>query len=214
MKQNRDINRVWQTDLPIWRRGLASALTWLFVLLGLILTCGLLLFARDLGIVWRVALWLNACLLSAGIVLAIMKRRDRQRSWRQDDSVVEPSPGRFISPLYEEREWSLPSHPFIRYPLGLILIAYFYWVLVVHQMKVPGFFLIGLVVLTLASLWCWREPLLLVLMLIVGVALLSVVGWIITLPLSAILGIVAALGLGSWLGLLAIQKKQSRGPRP
>jgi len=214
MKQNRDINRVFQADLPIWRRWVAGPLRWVFLLPGLFLSGSVLWLTSDMGAVWRVVLWLIAGLLIAGSFLVIMKGRDRRRSWRQDDRVIEPSPGKYLSPLYEEREWSLLSHPFIRYPLAFILIGTLYWALVIHHMKLPGHFLVLLLVLALIGFWSWREPLLLVLLLIVGVALLSVIGWIISLPLSIILIASAVLAPGFGLGLLALRKKKSQGRNP
>lgn len=208
MKQNRDIDRVWERDLPVWRRWLAGPIRWVGLLCGLLFSGGTLLLANELSLVWQIALWIVAGLFAISMLLIIMKRRSIQRSWRQDDSVFEPSPGRSLSPLYAEQEWSLPSHPFIRYPLSLILIWAMYWMLVVHQMKLPGHFLVALVVLVVVSLWCWREPLLLVLMVIIGVALLSLISWMTSLPLPVILATVAVLGLGLGLGLLALHRRK------
>jgi hypothetical protein len=89
-------------------------------------------------------------------------------------------------------------------------MALLYWVLVVHGMQLPGSWLVGTVVLTLANLWVWREPLLLVLIVGVGVALLALIRWLVqTLSLLgaiAALLIIAAVLITLWI---KIRKRQS-----
>jgi len=136
--------------------------------------------------------------------------RRRQRRWRRDGILFEPQLPRPISSIPEEYEWQLPSHPLIRAPLAVALMALLYWVLVVHGMQLPGSWLVGTVVLTLANLWVWREPLLLVLIVGVGVTLLALVRWLVqTLSLfgaiAAILIITAVL-IALWI---KIRQRQS-----
>jgi hypothetical protein len=136
--------------------------------------------------------------------------RRRQRRWRRDGILFEPQLPRPISSIPEEYEWQLPSHPLIRAPLAVALMALLYWVLVVHGMQLPGSWLVGTVILTLANLWVWREPLLLVLIVGVGVTLLALIRWLVqTLSLlgaiAALLIITAAL-VALWL---KIRKRQS-----
>jgi hypothetical protein len=74
-------------------------------------------------------------------------------------------------------------------------------------MKMPGHWLVSLVLMTLVSLWCWREPLLLVLIVILGVGLLALVGWVITnLSVGAMLGLLALIAVGVLLGMKELNK--------
>jgi len=79
-------------------------------------------------------------------------------------------------------------------------------------MQLPGSWLVGTVILTLANLWVWREPLLLVLIVGLGVALLALIRWVVqNLSLMGavvlLLIIVAAL-IAMWI---KIRQRQSRG---
>lgn len=136
--------------------------------------------------------------------------RRRQRRWRRDGILFEPQLPRPISSIPEEYEWQLPSHPLIRAPLAVALMALLYWVLVVHGMQLPGSWLVGTVILTLANLWVWREPLLLVFIVGVGVTLLALIRWLVqTLSLLgaiAALLIIAAALVALWI---KIRKRQS-----
>jgi hypothetical protein len=136
--------------------------------------------------------------------------RRRQRRWRRDGILFEPQLPRPISSIPEEYEWQLPSHPLIRAPLAAALMALLYWVLVVHGMQLPGSWLVGTVILTLANLWVWREPLLLVLIVGVGVTLLALIRWLVqTLSLLgaiATLLIIAAALIALWV---KIRQRQS-----
>ncbi len=82
--------------------------------------------------------------------------------------------------------------------------------LVVHGMQLPGSWLVGTVILTLANLWVWREPLLLVFIVGVGVTLLALIRWLVqTLSLLgaiAALLIIAAALVALWV---RIRKRQS-----
>ncbi len=186
MKQRNDTDTLWssgaadkrQRRLQRLRLGLGCAL-----LVGL----GVLLHRGQVAAPWGavalpLALWVLVWLLSR------WSARRKQRRWRRDGLLFEPPLPKPISAIPIEREWRWPLHPLIRVPLALALIVTMYWVLVMHQMQLPGHWLILAIILALVNFWSWREPLLLVLIVTVGVALLSLFGWIIDgLPLLALL---------------------------
>ncbi len=184
-------------------------LRWVLILL---LIVGIGFLARRVGLVETLS---EALLIMVGLVMLTIgwtkwSDRRRQRRWRRDGILFEPQLPRPISSIPEEYEWQLPSHPLIRAPLAVALMALLYWVLVVHGMQLPGSWLVGTVILTLANLWVWREPLLLVLIVGVGVTLLALIRWLVqTLSLlgaiAALLIITAAL-VALWL---KIRKRQS-----
>jgi hypothetical protein len=184
-------------------------LRWVLILL---LIVGIGFLARRVGLVETLS---EALLIMVGLVMLTIgwtkwSDRRRQRRWRRDGILFEPQLPRPISSIPEEYEWQLPSHPLIRAPLAVALMALLYWVLVVHGMQLPGSWLVGTVILTLANLWVWREPLLLVLIVGVGVTLLALVRWLVqTLSLlgaiAALLIITAAL-IALWI---KIRKRQS-----
>ena len=184
-------------------------LRWVLILL---LIVGIGFLARRVGLVETLS---EALLIMVGLLMLTIgwtkwSDRRRQRRWRRDGILFEPQLPRPISSIPEEYEWQLPSHPLIRAPLAVALMALLYWVLVVHGMQLPGSWLVGTVILTLANLWVWREPLLLVLIVGVGVTLLALIRWLVqTLSLlgaiAALLIITAAL-VALWL---KIRKRQS-----
>ena len=184
-------------------------LRWVLILL---LIVGIGFLARRVGLVETLS---EALLIMVGLVMLTIgwtkwSDRRRQRRWRRDGILFEPQLPRPISSIPEEHEWQLPSHPLIRAPLVVALMALLYWVLVVHGMQLPGSWLVGTVILTLANLWVWREPLLLVLIVGVGVTLLALIRWLVqTLSLlgaiAALLIITAAL-IALWI---KIRKRQS-----
>jgi len=184
-------------------------LRWVLILL---LIVGIGFLARRMGLVETLS---EASLITVGLLVLTIgwtKWSDhrRQRRWRRDGILFEPQLPRPISSIPEEYEWQLPSHPLIRAPLAVALMALLYWVLVVHGMQLPGSWLVGTVILTLANLWVWREPLLLVLIVGVGVTLLALIRWLVqTLSLLgaiAALLIIAAALVALWL---KIRKRQS-----
>ncbi len=184
-------------------------LRWVLILL---LIVGIGFLARRVGLVETLS---EALLIMVGLVMLTIgwtkwSDRRRQRRWRRDGILFEPQLPRPISSIPEEYEWQLPSHPLIRAPLAVALMALLYWVLVVHGMQLPGSWLVGTVILTLANLWVWREPLLLVLIVGVGVTLLALIRWLVqTLSLLgaiAALLIIAAALVALWL---KIRQRQS-----
>ena len=187
---------------------LAGFLPWLLgALLASVLA--ILILVGELGIVLKIILGLVAAVLLVILLMMLQTRRRRQRSWRSEDIVFEPQLSRPVSSIYEEREWNWPSHPVIRYPLALVLTVFVYWVLVLNQMKLPGHWLISLVLLALVSIWCWREPLLLVLIVAFGVGILALIGWMVAnLSVGAILGFLALISTSGFIGIRELNKRK------
>jgi hypothetical protein len=89
-----------------------------------------------------------------------------------------------------------------------------YWVLVLHQMQVAGEWLVGTTVVTIINLWAWREPLILVLLVVVGVLLLTIIGWVINnLPWEGILAVAVVLAALITFGVIELRKRQSQHVR-
>ena len=87
-------------------------------------------------------------------------------------------------------------------------------VLVLHQMQVAGEWLVGTTVVTIINLWAWREPLILVLLVVVGVLLLTIIGWVITnLPWEGILAVAVVLAALISFGVIELRKRQSQHVR-
>ena len=211
MKQGSGIGMMSGTGEEDARSRRLRRLRWIVILLVIV---GMGYGARRVGLVTAlIEVWL---IIASLLVLIIAWTRwsdyRRQRRWRRDGILFEPQLPRPISSIPEEYEWQLPSDPLIRVPLAVALMALLYWVLVVHGMQLPGSWLVGTVILTLANLWVWREPLLLVLIVGVGVALLALIRWVVqNLSLMGavvlLLIIVAAL-IAVWI---KIRQRQSRG---
>lgn len=211
MKQGSGIGMMSGTGEEDARSRRLRRLRWIVILLVIV---GMGYGARRVGLVTAlIEVWL---IIASLLVLIIAWTRwsdyRRQRLWRRDGILFEPQLPRPISSIPEEYEWQLPSDPLIRVPLAVALMALLYWVLVVHGMQLPGSWLVGTVILTLANLWVWREPLLLVLIVGVGVALLALIRWVVqNLSLMGavvlLLIIVAAL-IAVWI---KIRQRQSRG---
>ena len=211
MKQGSGIGMMSGTGEEDARSRRLRRLRWIVILLVIV---GMGYGARRVGLVTAlIEVWL---IIASLLVLIIAWTRwsdyRRQRRWRRDGILFEPQLPRPISSIPEEYEWQLPSDPLIRVPLAVALMALLYWVLVVHGMQLPGSWLVGTVILTLANLWAWREPLLLVLIVGVGVALLALIRWVVqNLSLMGavvlLLIIVAAL-IAMWI---KIRQRQSRG---
>jgi hypothetical protein len=138
--------------------------------------------------IWAFGLYILLWLLSP--LLAWWAGRRRRTVWRRDGRMFEPSLPRPVSDIPEEQEWTLPFHPLIRVPLALLLMGLMYWVLVIHQMQLPGHWLVATTIVTIINLWSWREPLVLVALVAVGVLLMTIVGWIINhLPIEAAIAV-------------------------
>lgn len=207
MKQQRYPDKPWQPGVPAWRKRLIRPLRWLVIACALA-AIGMVLFFSSLDIWWKSGLGAIAPVLI--VLVKLRSERRKRRSWRRDDSVFEPRLPAPLSALYEEREWTLPSHPLIRFPLTFVLIGFMYWTLVRNQMHLPGHWLVLLVLLSLVCLWSWREPLLLVLMVAVGVSVLALTGWILSLPspYDMAVGILFLLGLS--IGMRELRKRLNK----
>ncbi len=179
----------------------------------LVAVVGMGFLARIIGwVTSTLGVWLIiASLLLLALVWTQWSDRRRQRRWRRDGILFEPQLPRPISSIPEEYEWQLPSHPLIRGPLAITLMALLYWVLVVHGMQLPGSWLVGTVVLALINLWIWREPLLLVFIVAVGVTVLALIGWVVqTLPVIGIISVVLVIAAAVIALWMAVRKRQSR----
>ena len=144
-------------------------------------------------------------------LLGWLASRRKRNSWRSDGRMFEPSLPRPVSDIPEEQEWTLPFHPLIRVPLALLLIGLMYWVLVLHQMQLPGHWLVVTTVVAIINLWAWREPLMLVLLVAIGVLLLAVIGWIFThLPPEAAIALLALVPVAVLVAVSELRKRKTR----
>ena len=210
MKQNSGIGMMGSAGDEDPRGRRLRRLRWALFFVAIV---GMGFLARTFGLVTsKAGVWvLIAGLLLLTFVWVKWSDRRRQRRWRRDGILFEPQLPRPISSIPEEYEWQLPSHPLIRGPLAIALMALLYWVLVVHGMQMPGSWLVGTVVLALINLWVWREPLLLVFIVAVGVAVLALIGWVVqTLPLIARIAAVFAITVAAVALWMAMRKRQSR----
>lgn len=208
MKQQRYLDKPWQPGAPTWRKRLVRPLRWLVICCALAAIGSGLFLATGLNIWWK--LGLGAIVPVQIILMSMLSARRKRHSWRRDDSVFEPRLPAPVSALYEEREWTLPSHPLIRYPMTFVLIGFMHWTLVQNQMNLPGHWLVLLVVLSLVCLWSWREPLLLVLTVGAGVGLLALAIWIVSLPALTALALFILILAGTGFGGLILRKQISR----
>lgn len=210
MKQSSDIGAFGGTGESDPRSRRLRLLRWAFIVMAII----------GIGFLSHLSGWVTT---GFGVLIVILglflltllwtkwSDRRRQRRWRRDGILFEPELPRPISSIPEELEWRLPSHPLIRGPLAVVLITLLYWVLIVHGMQLPGGWLVGTVVLALINLWVWPEPLLVVFIVAIGVALLALLGWIVkTVPLAGIIVLVLSLTAAVIALLMQIRKRQSK----
>jgi len=156
--------------------------------------------------IWAFGIYILLWLLSPLMVWWAGRRR--RTVWRRDGRMFEPSLPRPVSDIPEEQEWTLPFHPLIRVPLALLLMGLMYWVLVIHQMQLPGHWLVATTIVTIINLWSWREPLVLVALVAVGVLLMTIVGWIINhLPIEAAIAVLVLIPV---LVLIAVHELRKR----
>lgn len=201
-----------QTISEDGRQGLSGRLLGLLPLIVfavLIADIALLILLDGMTLAVKILLGLLAAALIVILVMMLQTSRRRKHSWRSEDILFEPPLSRPISSIQEEREWNWPSHPLIRYPLAIGLIIFVYWVLVQNQMKLPGEWQVSLVIYALVTLWCWREPLLLILIVAFGVGVLALAGWMmIHLSLGAILGILGLFAISVYFGIKELNKRK------
>lgn len=192
MKQGSGSYQAWQDDSDTPRRRWMRRLRWL-LFLGVIAAVG-----RFSGVAAD-AVDL-ATLLAACVVPVFLWQRWRarlaERRWRRDAILFEPPLPKPVSRIDDEREWRWPAHPLVRIPLAIASTGLLYWALVLHQLQLPALWLLATAVVVLFTVWCWREPVVLVLVMAAGVALLALLRW-----LSDLLTVAGAVGL--LIGLLA-----------
>ena len=81
-------------------------------------------------------------------------------------------------------------------------------------MQMPGEWLVGTSVVAIINLWAWREPLILVLIVVVGVLLLTIVGWLVSnLPWEGIVAVVILLAGLTTYGVILLRNRQSKEVR-
>ena len=165
-----------------------------FMVVVAVLAAALFFFWDDnLFISLRKFLWLG---LAIALFFLLLKSRPKKSSWRNDDLVFEPKLSRPVSSMDQELEWKWTNHPLIRFPLAFALIPLIYWVLLIHKMKLPGSWLVGVAIFALITIWSWHEPLVLMLLVGSGVGLLFVTAWVINnLDLTEILGLLCILAI-------------------
>ncbi len=159
--------------------------------------------------IWAFGIYLLLWLFSP--LLGWWAGRRRRTVWRRDGRMFEPGLPRPVSEIPGEHEWTLPFHPLIRLPLALLLIGLMYWVLVIHQMQLPGEWLVATTVVAIINLWSWREPLVLVALVAAGVLLMTIVGWVIThLPLGAAIALLVLIPVVVLVAVLELRKRKFR----
>jgi hypothetical protein len=184
------------------------------VMIALFLLLGIKALFAAPGSAWIWSLGIYVVLVfSAPFIFSWFGSRQR-RGWRSEGVLFEPSLPRPVSDISEEQEWTIAFHPAIRVPLALILIGLMYWVVVLNQMQMPGEWLVGTSVVAIINLWAWREPLILVLLVAVGVFLLTIVGWVISnLPWEGIVAVAILLAGLATYGVILLRKRQSKQVR-
>lgn len=174
MKQGSGIDRAWQDDSDTPRRRWLRRLRWMPGI-GLVLAggwfSGLLTDGSDV-----------AATLAGGVIPVFLWQRWRarlaERRWRRDAVLFEPPLPKPVSRIDEEREWRWPAYPLVRIPLAIASTGLLYWALVLHQLQLPPLWLLATAVVVLFTLWCWREPVVLVLVMSTAVALMALLGWL------------------------------------
>jgi hypothetical protein len=162
--------------------------------------------------------WVEIGLLIFGIVALVMlwRRWSEQRGlrrWRSDSELVVPSLPNPVSRIPVALEWRWASSPLLRVPLAIALIAALYWAIVLNALQLPAHWLFAVAVLALLNLWCWSEPLLLVLVVVPGVVLLALVGWLVdTFSLAGAIGVLIALAVVVAISTAEIRKRFFRNP--
>lgn len=192
MRQGSGSYQAWQVDSDTPRRRWMRRLRW-WLFLGVIAVAG-----RFSGVATD-PLDLVA-LLAACVAPVFLWQRWRarlaERRWRRDAILFEPPLPKPVSRIDDKREWRWPAHPLVRIPLAIGSTGLLYWALVLHQLQLPALWLLATAVVVLFTVWCWREPVLLVLVMAAGVVLLALLRW-----LSELLTVAGAVGL--LVGLLA-----------
>lgn len=207
MKQGRDIEGDWKDDEDSPRRRWARRLRWA---VGL---AAVLVLGQITGITgdWLQMLAL-LILVVVGVLLArVWSARRGQRRWRRDSALVVPSLPNPVSRIPVEREWRWPSSPLVRVPLAAALIAALYWAIVLNELQLPAHLLFAVALLAFVNLWCWHEPLLLVAIVVPGVALLAVLGWLIEVfSIAGAVGVLLGLSVVVAITVAEFRKRFNR----
>ncbi len=162
--------------------------------------------------------WVEIGLLIFGIVALVMlwRRWSEQRGlrrWRSDSELVVPSLPNPVSRIPTQLEWHWASSPLLRVPLAIALIAALYWAIVLNALQLPAYWLFAVALLAFLNLWCWSEPLLLVVVVVPGVVLLALLGWLIeTFSLAGAIGVMIALAVVAAISTAEIRKRFLRDP--
>ena len=162
--------------------------------------------------------WVEIGLLTVAIVsaVALWRRWNEQRSvrrWRRDSDMVVPSLPNPVSRIPVAMEWRWASSLLVRGPLAIGLIVALYWAIVLNALQLPAPWLFAVALLALLNLWCWSEPLLLVVIVVPGVLLLALVGWLIdTLSLAGAIGVLIVLAVLVAISTAEIRKRLLKNP--
>ena len=162
--------------------------------------------------------WVEIGLLTLAIVsvVALWRRWNEQsgvRRWRRDSDMVVPSLPNPVSRIPVELEWRWASSLLVRVPLAIGLIVALYWAIVLNALQLPAPWLFAVALLALLNLWCWSEPLLLVVIVVPGVLLLALVGWLIdTLSLAGAIGVLIVLAVLVAISTAEIRKRLLKNP--
>jgi hypothetical protein len=207
MKQGRGIESDWQEDSETPRRRWLRRLRWT---VGLVVVVAL---GQLTGVVdgWLPMLALLTATVAGVFIWRAWTARRGQRRWRRDSALVVPSLPNPVSRISVPREWTWPSSPMVRAPLAIALIGALYWAVVMNGLQLPPHQLFAVILLALVNLWCWHEPLLLVLIVIPGVTVLALLGWLIqTFTLVGAIGVVVGLSVVVALTVAEIRKRLNR----
>ena len=162
--------------------------------------------------------WVEIGLLTLAIVsvVALWRRWNEQsgvRRWRRDSDMVVPSLPNPVSRIPVELEWRWASSLLVRVPLAIGLIVALYWAIVLNALQLPAPWLFAVALLALLNLWCWSEPLLLVVIVVPGVLLLALIGWLIdTLSLAGAIGVLIVLAVLVAISMAEIRKRLLKNP--
>ena len=127
--------------------------------------------------------------------------------------MVVPSLPNPVSRIPVELEWRWASSLLVRVPLAIGLIVALYWAIVLNALQLPAPWLFAVALLALLNLWCWSEPLLLVVIVVPGVLLLALVGWLIeTLSLAGAIGVLIVLAVLLAISMAEIRKRLLKNP--
>lgn len=193
MKQERDTGKAWQDESDSPRRHLRRRLRGpLLLALAAAAAYGVGVSAEGSRYALLLAAFGALCLLWRYVAL-----RRRQRLWRGEPLIIRSVLAGPVCGVPVVREWHWASHPAVCVPLAIALTAMLYWVLVLNRLQLPYYWLLALALLLIASLWCWRHPLLLMLVVSIGVGVLSLFGW-----LAERLSVIGAIGV--MLGVLTL----------